>query len=80
MEIMRFYHQIHLKPFNPSKSLSYSSKNPAISERPFSLAKSLAVLPYKHEYEMKKLEIDLTSSFLKNGSAPASINTFATSI
>jgi len=22
MEIMKFYHQIHLKPFNPSKSLS----------------------------------------------------------
>jgi len=30
--------------------------------------------------EMEELEIDLTSLSLKNGSAPASINTFATSI
>jgi len=29
---------------------------------------------------MEELEIDLTSLFLKNGSAPASINTFAFSI
>jgi len=36
------------KPFNPSKSLSYSSKNPSTSELFPSLAKSLAVLPYKH--------------------------------
>jgi len=37
------------KPFNPSKSLSYSSKNPSTSELFPSMAKSLAVLPYKHE-------------------------------
>jgi len=80
MKIMRFYHQIHLKPFNPSKSLSYSSNNLSRSERPLSLAQSLAVLPYNHEKGIEELEIDLTLSSLKNGSALASINTFATSI
>jgi len=45
-----------------------------------SLAKSLAVLPYKYEKEIKELEIDLAFLSLKNGSAPASINTFATLI
>ena len=80
MEIMSFYHQIHLKPFNPSKSLSYSSKNLSRSEWPSSLAISLAVLPYKHEKKMKELEIDLTLLSLKNGSALASIHSFVTSI
>jgi len=80
MEIMRFYYQIHLKPFNPSKSLSYSSNNLSRTECPCSLAQPLAVLPYKHEKEMKELESDLTSQFLKNGPALASINTFTTSI
>jgi len=70
-------HQIYLKPFNPSKSLSYSSKNISRSEWPLSLAKSLAVLPYKYEKEIEKLEIDLTFLSLKNRSAPAFINTFA---
>jgi len=45
------------KPFNPSKSLSYSSKNPSTSELFLSLAKSLAVLPYKHEKEWKNWKL-----------------------
>jgi len=71
---------MNLKPFNPSKSLSYSSKNLSRIKFLLSLAISLAVLPYKHEKEMKELEVDLTYLSLKNGSALASINTFATSI
>jgi len=61
-------HQIHLKLFNPSKSLSYSSNNSSRSEWFITFAISLAVLPYTH-VKWKNWKIDLTSLSLKNGSA-----------
>jgi len=91
-QLLPFPHQIfissYFQKYSPNSSQTFQSFKISLIflQQSFKIRMALFSCQFsccstlQHEKEMEELEIDLTSLFLKNGSALTSINTFATSI